>query len=83
MMKINEDRFTNEDLATTISVIRHLEDQSAVNSETNNKQILRTVRLMIRNYEEQSEWRQERPGDRVDLSNNTTLSGCVGDSSDE
>lgn len=83
MTKINEDGLTLDDIATTLSVLSHLEGQTKSSGEDNTGQLLNSAQSIVRNYEEQSEWREERPSDRVDLSNNATLDSCMGRSGDD
>lgn len=81
MTKINEDGFTEDEIDTALSILSTLKERAKTNGESDElgdeyADISQTT-YYLRNYKENSEWREERPSDRVDPEQNATLSDCV------
>jgi hypothetical protein len=82
MTEINEDGFTDEEVNSALKILGTLKERAMNNGEEHERADISQTAYYIRNYREQSEWRGERPCDRVDLSKNETLTGSVENSED-
>lgn len=82
MTDINGDGFTKDEVDTALALVSLLKEQAQNNGEENEYADISQTAYYLRNYKESSEWREERPSDRLDPSKNATLSECVGRSED-
>lgn len=77
MTEINEDGFSKDEIDVALKLLGTLKERAESNGEGMEYADISQTAYYLRNYKEQSEWRQERPSDRVDTSKNATLSDCV------
>lgn len=85
MTKINEDGFSSDEIDTALSILGTLKERAKNNGEDeygDEYADISQAAYYLRNYKETSEWRKERPSDRVDTSKNATLESCMERSED-
>jgi len=70
MTKTNEDGFTREEIDTTCAVLSELTDCSIGTHESD---MIDVVIDIVQQYDQDSEWRGEKPADTIDEDNYQTL----------
>lgn len=73
MTEINDDNITKSDIESAYKVLEQLREEFEASDMLDSAQLVNGSHYQVQMYEAQSEWREDKPSDRIDQDNFKTL----------